>query len=119
MRIPQFTLAFLAILIVLAVTAGRHQRPQAAGSGGEVGTHALPSDGKPLFDFLLAEIPHLADKVPCSCCPFSIGDCYRGACPTSCGPCNQIGRDTFQWHQEGVSDDEIVSRVQAKYLRSR
>ncbi len=76
---------------------------------------ALPPDGQPLFDYLLATIPALVEKVPCSCCPRVIGECYRGACPTTCGPCNKIGRDAYTWHQAGMSDDAIVARVKTKY----
>ncbi len=78
---------------------------------------ALPPDGRQLFDFLLAKIPKLVAKVPCSCCPYSLAQCYRGACPTSCGPCNRIGRQVYKWHVQGVSDDDIISRVKIRWPR--
>lgn len=74
-------------------------------------------DGKPLFDFLLANVPELVEKVPCSCCPFALAECYRGACPTTCGPCNRIGRKAYEWHKQGMSDDAIVARVKAEFPR--
>ena len=78
-------------------------------------TSELPPDGQPLFDFLLKEIPALVEKVPCSCCSKVIGECYRGACPTTCGPCNRIGRDAHAWHKAGMDDDAIVAKVRRKY----
>lgn len=79
----------------------------------------LPAAGRARYNFLLAEIPQLVDKVPCSCCPYSIGQCYRGACPETCGPCNEIGADVYAWHHEGLSDREVVKRVQQKYPRKK
>jgi hypothetical protein len=76
-------------------------------------TDVIPPDGAQLFQFMLERIPVLAAKVPCSCCRCTIG----GACPPQCGACNLIGRDAYTWHQHGLSDDEIVSRVRAKYPR--
>ena len=77
----------------------------------------LPPDGPELFRFMRERLPELSMKVPCSCCGYSIGQCYHGACPPSCGPCNQIGRDVYRWHREGVSDGEIVARVRQNYHR--
>jgi hypothetical protein len=79
----------------------------------------VPPDGPELFAFMKEKIPELAAKVPCSCCPFTIGQCYDGACPSSCGPCNAIGRDAYTWHVQGIPDDEIVARVRDKYAITR
>lgn len=79
------------------------------------GPKPVPPNGKPLFAFMLKEIPQLVDKVPCVCCPYTIGQCYRGACPPDCGPCNLIGRDVYAWHHEGLGDEEILDRVAQKY----
>ena len=91
--------------------------PAATGAAAHAHADEVPPDGRQLFDFMLAKIPELVAKVPCSCCPFMLGQCYHGACPTSCGPCNKIGRKVYNWHQEGVSDDEIISRVTTQHPR--
>jgi hypothetical protein len=78
---------------------------------------AIPPDGAMLFAFMLERIPDLAMKVPCSCCRYTIGECYKGACPPQCGACNKIGRDVYTWHQQGIGDDEILARVRNKYPR--
>jgi hypothetical protein len=70
-----------------------------------------------LFSFMFERIPVLAAKVPCSCCKYTLAECYRGACPPQCGACNQIGREVYTWHMQGMSDEAIVVRVQAKYPR--
>lgn len=89
--------------------------PASAAPASATTEEAMPADGRPLFSFLLRKIPDLAMKVPCSCCQYRIGQCYQGACPTTCGPCNQIGRDVYTWHREGLGDEEILARVAAKY----
>ncbi len=89
----------------------------AASAAAQAQADELPPDGRQLFDFMLATIPDLVAKVPCSCCPFTLAQCYHGACPTSCGPCNKIGRKVYKWHEQGVSDDEIVSRVVTQHPR--
>lgn len=95
------------------VAAAAPAAPAAPAAAGD----AIPPDGAKLFAFMLERIPELAMKVPCSCCRYSIGECYEGACPPQCGACNKIGRDVYTWHQQGVGDDEIVARVRKKYPR--
>lgn len=110
-----------ASLMVLVVACERAPAPRSAEvvSAGLSGAAAdeVPPDGPGLFRFMLERIPELAMKVPCSCCSYKIGQCYHGACPTSCGPCNRIGRDVYEWHRKGVGDDEILARVVRKYRR--
>jgi len=91
--------------------------PHKHGPSGPAGhPSTVPEVGKPLFDFLLAEIPDLVDKIPCSCCSYKLGQCFRGACPHNCGPCNMIGKDVYEWHRAGLSDDEILKRVHERYF---
>jgi hypothetical protein len=78
----------------------------------------LPADGTPLFAFLLREIPTLVEKVPCSCCGKMLAECYRGACPPTCRPCNEIGRAIYGWHMAGMSDADVIALVKVKYPRS-
>lgn len=40
-------------------------------------------DGKPLYAFLLEEIPEVISQVPCACCDQSLKWCYEGGCPPS------------------------------------
>lgn len=79
---------------------------------------ALPPDGAPLFVFLLREIPTLVEKVPCSCCAKMLAECYRGACPPSCRPCNEIGRAIYGWHMGGMNDADIVALAKVRFPRA-
>jgi hypothetical protein len=112
-------IANLALLGILAAAGcGEKSAPtRSAPVASTAAPAAIPPDGAQLFRFMLERIPTLAARVPCSCCRFTIGECYRGACPPQCGACNLIGRDAYTWHHQGLSDVEIVSRVREKYPR--
>jgi hypothetical protein len=104
-------------VMVLMLASGCENAPHQASLPPEAppaGAFA-PVDGAPLFAFLLREIPDLVNRVHCSCCGRRLAECYHGACPTSCGPCNHIGRDVFSWHAAGLGDDEVAARAQRKY----
>lgn len=114
----------IALLVAAGCDSQRTSTPEATATAPApdqaptTSTNAtLPPDGRPLFDFLMANIPELVAKVPCSCCPFTLAECYGGACPTTCGPCNEIGRHVYEWHQQGMTDDAIVARVEAEFPR--
>ena len=110
------TRSLLLVLAFAGLPACRESGPPPPSRGIVAG---LPADGEPLFRFLLAEIPEVVAEVPCSCCGRKLAECYRGACPPSCRPCNDIGRDVYGWHVEGVPTNEIVARVEAKYFGRR
>ncbi len=118
----RMTIVFVAATVLVTVACSSERSaptPPARAAATPTAPLEIPPDGPDLFAFMKEKIPTLAAKVPCSCCPYSIGQCYDGACPSSCGPCNSIGRDAYTWHVQGVPDDAIVARVRLKYRISR
>ncbi len=69
----------------------------------------LPSPGAARFAFLTQEIPDIVGQVTCSCCGNKLLECYNGACPVTCGPCNEQGGKTFDMFTHGKSVADIQS----------
>ena len=69
----------------------------------------VPPAGAARFAFLEQEIPDVVGLITCSCCAKKLSQCYDGACPVSCGPCNQQGKITYDMYSHGRSVAEIQS----------
>ncbi len=122
---------YWAVIAVLAVpftscTAKRQDVPARAAAEQATAeepapAHAsrLPPDGDELFAFLLKEIPDVVSEIECTCCGKKLADCFHGACPGTCGPCNQLGREAWELHEQGLSKDEIVHRMHDRYFKTR
>lgn len=67
----------------------------------------LPPAGAARFAFLKQEIPDIVGQITCSCCANKLTECYNGACPVSCGPCNEQGKVTFDMFTHGRSVADI------------
>ncbi len=67
----------------------------------------IPAAGAARFAFLKKEIPDIVSQVTCSCCAKKLIQCYEGACPVSCGPCNEQGKITYNMHAHGRSVADI------------
>jgi hypothetical protein len=71
----------------------------------------LPPAGAARFAFLKQEIPDIVGQVTCSCCGNKLIQCYDGACPVSCGPCNEQGKKTFDMYSHGKSIEDIQAHM--------
>jgi hypothetical protein len=71
----------------------------------------LPSAGVARFAFLKQEMPDIVGQVTCSCCGNKLIQCYNGACPVSCGPCNEQGKKTFDMFTHGKSIKDIQAHM--------
>jgi hypothetical protein len=67
----------------------------------------LPPAGVDRFAFLTQEIPDIVGQITCSCCANKLTECYNGACPVNCGPCNEQGKVTFDMYTHGRSVADI------------
>ena len=67
----------------------------------------VPRAGAARFAFLEQEIPDIVSQITCSCCAKKLTQCYNGACPVSCGPCNQQGKITYDMYSHGRSIADI------------
>ena len=67
----------------------------------------VPAAGAARFAFLEQEIPDVVGQITCSCCAKKLTQCYGGACPVSCGPCNEQGKITYDMYSHGRSIADI------------
>ena len=67
----------------------------------------VPPAGASRFAFLKKEIPDIVSQVTCSCCAKKLIQCYEGACPVSCGPCNEQGKITYDMYSRGRDVHDI------------
>jgi hypothetical protein len=75
----------------------------------------VPRAGAARFAFLKQEIPDIVGQITCSCCGNKLTECYDGACPLSCGPCNEQGKITYDMFSHGRSVADIQSYMAKNY----
>mgnify|MGYP004096816747 CR=1 FL=1 len=69
----------------------------------------IPAAGAARFAFLKQEMPDIVGQITCSCCAKKLIQCYNGACPVNCGPCNEQGKKTYDMYVHGKS----IAHIQA------
>lgn len=67
----------------------------------------VPRPGAARFAFLKEHVPDVVSQVTCSCCGNKLIQCYEGACPPSCGPCNEQGKKAYDMFLHGKSIEAI------------
>lgn len=75
----------------------------------------VPTNGAFLYTFLMKEVPDVVSQIPCSCCGRTLNQCYGGACPLDCGPCNEQGRTAFTQFAHGRSVADIQKYMAVHY----
>ena len=75
-----FAVVGVTALALIVVVSGSHDSGEADRLE-RLRALELPSDGAPLFQTLLREIPDVVSEIPCGCCSQTLAWCYEGGCP--------------------------------------
>ena len=67
----------------------------------------MPHPGAQRYAFLMREVPDVVSQVTCACCARTLNQCYGGACPVDCGPCNEQGKAAYELYAHGRTVQEI------------